>query len=85
MKVILNVDVKSLGEEGDVKNVANGYARNFLFPKNWAKRLHIVLRNITERLAVGAREITGVEKDTTAKVVMENVEQKESPRIVETK
>ena len=26
MKVILNVDVKSLGEEGDVKNVANGYA-----------------------------------------------------------
>lgn len=33
MKVILNVDVKSLGEEGDVKNVANGYARNFLLPR----------------------------------------------------
>jgi large subunit ribosomal protein L9 len=33
MKVILNNDVKHLGEEGDVKNVANGYARNFLFPR----------------------------------------------------
>lgn len=36
MKVILNVDVKSLGEEGDVKNVANGYARNFLLPRELA-------------------------------------------------
>ncbi|MBO4404632.1 MAG: 50S ribosomal protein L9 [Treponema sp.] len=33
MKVILNDDVKHLGEMGDVKNVANGYARNFLFPR----------------------------------------------------
>ena len=33
MKVILNEDVKYLGEEGDVKNVANGYARNFLLPR----------------------------------------------------
>lgn len=36
MKVILNQDVKSLGEEGDVKDVATGYARNFLFPRNFA-------------------------------------------------
>lgn len=36
MKVILNVDVKTLGEEGDVKNVANGYARNYLLPRNLA-------------------------------------------------
>lgn len=36
MKVILNADVKSLGELGDVKNVANGYARNYLFPHMFA-------------------------------------------------
>jgi large subunit ribosomal protein L9 len=36
MKVILNADVKHLGEEGDVKVVANGYARNYLFPRNLA-------------------------------------------------
>ncbi len=36
MKVILNDDVKHLGEEGDVKVVANGYARNYLFPRNLA-------------------------------------------------
>jgi len=34
MKVILNVDVKHLGEEGDVKNVATGYARNYLLPRD---------------------------------------------------
>lgn len=36
MKVFLNADVKLLGEEGDVKTVANGYARNYLFPRNLA-------------------------------------------------
>jgi large subunit ribosomal protein L9 len=36
MKVILNQDVKHLGEEGDIKDVANGYARNYLFPRNFA-------------------------------------------------
>jgi large subunit ribosomal protein L9 len=33
MKVILYQDVKHLGEMGDEKNVANGYARNYLFPR----------------------------------------------------
>ncbi len=36
MKVILNEDLLNLGEEGDVKDVANGYARNYLFPKKLA-------------------------------------------------
>ncbi len=33
MKVILNNDVESLGEEGDVVVVKPGYARNYLLPK----------------------------------------------------
>lgn len=33
MKVILLEDVKSLGKQGDVVNVSDGYARNLLLPK----------------------------------------------------
>jgi large subunit ribosomal protein L9 len=36
MKVILNKDHVNLGEEGDVKDVAKGYARNYLFPRGIA-------------------------------------------------
>jgi large subunit ribosomal protein L9 len=36
MKVILNKDLSPLGEEGDVREVAKGYARNFLFPRRIA-------------------------------------------------
>ena len=36
MKVILNQDLIGLGEEGDIKDVADGYARNFLLPKKLA-------------------------------------------------
>lgn len=36
MKVILSKDVKDLGKAGAIVNVAEGYARNFLFPRKLA-------------------------------------------------
>ena len=36
MKVILREDVKNLGHMGEVVNVSDGYARNFLLPKKFA-------------------------------------------------
>jgi large subunit ribosomal protein L9 len=62
MKVILVKDVIGLGEEGETKDVAKGYARNFLLPKglavpddpfnrNWIKDQHkkIELKKVKKR------------------------------------
>ena len=38
MKVILTTNIKKLGKIGDLVDVKNGYARNFLFPNNMALR-----------------------------------------------
>lgn len=37
MKIILQQDIYKLGQKLDVKNVRDGYARNFLFPKRLAR------------------------------------------------
>lgn len=47
MKVILLQDIKAMGKKGDVVNASDGYARNYLFPRNLAQEataenLHIV-------------------------------------------
>ena len=36
MKVILMTDVPALGQRGEMRDVANGYARNFLLPRKLA-------------------------------------------------
>ena len=37
MKIILLKDVRGVGQHGEIKNVAEGYAANFLFPKKLAE------------------------------------------------
>lgn len=36
MKVIFNVDVRGQGKKGELKEVSDGYARNYLIPRNLA-------------------------------------------------
>ena len=36
MKVILKADIKGVGKKDEVINASDGYARNYLFPKNLA-------------------------------------------------
>ena len=38
MKVILTTNIKKLGKIGELVEVKDGYARNFLFPNNMALR-----------------------------------------------
>jgi len=56
MKVILNADVSTLGEEGDIVDVAPGYARNFLLPKKL-----VVLHN-AQNLTILANRKATIEK-----------------------
>ena len=46
MKVVLKQDVKGLGKKGELVNTSDGYARNFLFPKNLAVEANA--QNMTE-------------------------------------
>lgn len=56
MKVILNSDVVGLGEEGDIKDVADGYARNFLLPRKLA------LPHSRENVAALQHRMAAIEK-----------------------
>lgn len=46
MKVVLKQDVKGLGKKGELVTASDGYARNFLFPKNLAVEANA--QNMTE-------------------------------------
>ncbi len=64
MKVILRQDVESLGEAGDVKNVSDGYARNYLIPKGLAiLATPGELRVLEENQKVRDRKIAYQEQD----------------------
>ena len=45
MKVVLLQDVKGSGKKGELVNVSDGYARNFLFPRNLAKEANAQAMN----------------------------------------
>ena len=45
MKVVLKQDVRNLGKKGELVETSDGYARNFLFPRNLAAEADIKAMN----------------------------------------
>ena len=68
MKVILLADVKGHGKKGELCNVSDGYARNFLFPKKLAVEADNTalneLRNREESAAHHKQEEINAAKNT---------------------
>jgi large subunit ribosomal protein L9 len=58
MKVILLHEVPGLGQPGDVKEVANGYARNYLLPRQLvAPATPGALKNLSQQVASAKRRV----------------------------
>lgn len=70
MKVILKQDVKGQGKKGDLVNVSDGYARNFLFPRDLAMEANAAamneLKNREEAAAFHVEQEKKQAKDTAA-------------------
>jgi len=70
MKVILLQDVKALGKKGDIKEVAEGYGRNFLMPRGLVKE-------------ATARNIAALEREKTSRADKEAADLAEAQRIAD--
>ena len=58
MRVILLQDVDGLGKAGDLKDVANGYARNYLLPRQLAAgATPSLIANRQQRIAAEQRKL----------------------------
>lgn len=67
MKIILLQSIKGLGNIGDIKDVADGYARNFLFPKKLAaiatpEAVKITNAEKEERVEENKKELEKIQK-----------------------
>ncbi len=89
MKVILHKDIENQGKQGDVVVVAEGYARNYLFPRKLAaEAIGGELKNLQNRTAQQERRTAKLltEAETTAaqltdKVVTVRVKAGENSRL----
>lgn len=72
MKVVLLEDIKGSGKKGDLINVSDGYARNFLFPRKLAKEANAQAMNELKNAAEAKEHKLQMEiaaaKDAAAKI-----------------
>ncbi|OGY59626.1 MAG: 50S ribosomal protein L9 [Candidatus Colwellbacteria bacterium RIFCSPLOWO2_01_FULL_48_10] len=67
MKVIFLQDVRNVGRKNEVKNVADGYAKNFLLAKGLAKlATETALNEVKARSDSAAKEITDLKAKLAA-------------------
>ena len=72
MIVILNRDVKGTGKAGDIVKVSDGYARNMLIPKGYAKEAtEGNVRNLEKQKAMAAEK--KAEEKAAAQALVEKV------------
>jgi len=71
MKVILRADVAKIGKKGEVREVADGYAGNFLIPRGLAE--HATSNKINQaKIQVGKNE---VHIEIQKKLLLKNIEE----------
>ncbi len=64
MKVVLKQDVKSLGRAGEIKEVADGYARNCLIPRGLAvPATEAAIKEVKARMEAEARRAAAKERE----------------------
>ena len=72
MKVVLLADVKGSGKKGELVNVSDAYARNFLFPKKLAKEANAQalneLKNAEESKAFKIKQETEAAQASADKI-----------------
>jgi large subunit ribosomal protein L9 len=72
MKVILKEDVRNIGTMGQIVDVADGYARNFLVPKGFAVDANVknirALEHAKKTIQEKAKKIRGQAQDLSDKI-----------------
>lgn len=67
MKVVLLQDIQSVGRKYDVKDVAEGYALNFLFPQKMAEMATTMALKKVEEMKQQAQAEKGIQEELLAK------------------
>ena len=73
MRIVLLQDVKNLGEKGNIKDVKDGYGRNFLLRKNLAKILTLEIENQL-KFKKEKREKDTIKLKSQTEILKENIE-----------
>lgn len=67
MQIILNQDIKDLGKKGQLVNVSDGYAKNYLLPRKLAVIADAGAMNQLKNREASAAHKLAVEKETAQK------------------